>query len=404
MSVVAGKTVSTAEPSERTANSPWNGSMDPIAIRDEMPALENGVYCNWGAGGPSPRRVVEAGEAALEHHEYDAPRGDGMYAAALEGFEEARTAVADLLGAAPTEIALTESTTDGINRVASALSWDETDVVVRTDLEHAAGILPWQRLERERGIDVRVLETTAGRLDLEDVKAVASEATLFCVSSLTWSHGTRLPIADLVDVAHDEDALVLVDAVQEPGQVPVDVEEWGADFVVGAGHKWLCGPFGSGFLYVREGVESGLAPASIGYRSVQDATAAEYVYAPGAARFEVGTSSPTPYAGLREAIELIEAIGVERIERRIESLTNRFKAGVTDERLLSPREFESGLVTVTADDPEATVERLAEDEIVVRSLPYPEAVRVSLHAFNTEDDVDAVLEALEDEPSSGNRA
>jgi len=378
--------------------------MDPTAIRDEMPALETGVYCNWGAGGPSPRRVVEAGEAALEAHEYDAPTGDGMYAAALEGFEETRAAVADLLGASPTEIALTESTTDGINRVASAMSWDETDVVVRTDLEHAAGILPWQRLEREHGIDVRVLETAGGRLDLEAVKAVASEATLFCVSSVTWTHGTRLPIAELVEIAHEQGAQVLVDAVQSPGQLPVDVEEWGADFVVGAGHKWLCGPFGSGFLYVREGVESDLVPAAIGYRSVEDATAAEYAYAPGAGRFEVGTSSPTPYAGLRAAIELIEAVGIERIERRIESLTDRFKAGVADERLLSPREFESGLVTVTADDPEATVERLAGEGIVVRSLPYPDAVRISLHAFNTDGDVDTVLEALANESSAGNRA
>ncbi|QSW99946.1 aminotransferase class V-fold PLP-dependent enzyme [Haloterrigena alkaliphila] len=371
--------------------------MDPRDLRETMPALESSTYLNWGAGGPSPRRVVEAAESSLEYHEYEAPTAEGQYPAAFEAYDEARAAVAGLLGATPEEIALTESTTDGINRVAGALEWDDDDVVVRTDLEHSAGILPWQRLERERGIDVRVLETEDGRLDLEAVKAAASDATLFCVSSLTWTHGTRLPIAEIVDIAHEAGALVLVDAVQAPGQVPVDVREWGADFVVAAGHKWLLGPFGSGFLYAREGLERerDLVPAAIGYRSVVDENADEYRYAPGARRFEVATASPAPHAGLTEAIACLEEIGIEAIEARIETLTNRLKDGIADERLLSPRAFESGLVTIDVDDPEGTVERLSEEGIVVRSLPEPEAIRASVHAFNTREDVDRLLEALE---------
>jgi selenocysteine lyase/cysteine desulfurase len=371
--------------------------MDPTDVRETMPALESTVYCNWGAGGPSPRRVVEAAEATLEHHEYEAPTAEGMYPAAFEAYEDARTAVADLLGAAPNEVALTGSTTDGINRVAGAFDWDEDDVVVRTDLEHAAGVLPWQRLEREHGVEVRVLETAGGRLDLEDVKAAAADATLLCVSSLTWTHGTRLPIADVVGIAHDADAAVLVDAVQSPGQVPVDVREWGADFVAGAGHKWLLGPFGAGFLYVRDGAERDLAPAAIGYRSVEDATATDYRYAAGARRFEVGTASPALYAGLTEALALLEEVGIGVIRGRIERLTDRLKEGVPDDRLLSPREYESGLVTVDVDEPERTVERLADRGVVVRSLPEPDAVRVSVHAVNDADDVDALCDALDAE-------
>ncbi|WP_226004143.1 aminotransferase class V-fold PLP-dependent enzyme [Natrinema salinisoli] len=368
--------------------------MEPSELRETIPALESGVYCNWGAGGPSPRRVVEAAESTLEHHAYESPTAEGMYPAAFDVYDETREAVADLLGAAPSEIALTQSTTDGINRVAGAFDWDEDDVVLRTDLEHSAGILPWQRLEREHGVEVRVLETEGGRLDLADVKAAADAATLFCVSSLTWTHGTRLPIADVVEIAHDAGAAVLVDAVQAPGQVPVDVHEWSADFVVGAGHKWLLGPFGSGFLYVRDGVEADLVPAAIGYRSVEDENASDYRYAAGARRFEVATASPAPYAGLTEAIGVLEEIGIDAIRRRIEALTDRLKDGISDERLLSPRGYESGLVTIAADDPEETVERLAEQGIVVRPLPTPDAVRASIHAFNDRHDVDALLEAL----------
>jgi len=423
--------------------------MEPTDLRETMPALESSVYCNWGAGGPSPRRVVEAAESALEHHEYEAPAADGMYPAAFEGYDEARAAVAGLLGAEQSEIALTQSTTDGINRVAGALNWNEDDVVVRTDLEHSAGILPWQRLEREYGVEVRVLETSVAsetqradgdraeqsrgnsassrplddevfqdsadhssgqrpreeavdenrRLDggLEAVTAAAEDATLFCVSSLTWTHGTRLPIEAIVEAAHDAGALVLVDAVQSPGQVPVDVREWGADFVVAAGHKWLLAPFGAGFLFVRDGVEEDLVPAAIGYRSVEDANATDYRYAAGARRFEVGTASPAPHAGLTEAIAILEEIGIETIQRRIERLTDRLKEGVPDDRLLSPRSYESGLVTIAVDDPERTVERLADREIVVRSLPNPDAIRASIHAVNSRADVDALLEVLEAE-------
>ncbi|WP_408957232.1 aminotransferase class V-fold PLP-dependent enzyme [Natrinema sp. 74] len=368
--------------------------MEPSDLRATMPALESSVYCNWGAGGPSPRRVVEAAESALEHHEYEAPAAEGMYPATFDVYDEARAAVADLLGATPDEVALTQSTTDGINRVAGAFDWDANDVVVRTDLEHSAGVLPWQRLERDYGVDVRVLETDDGRLDLEAAKPALEDATLCCVSSLTWTHGTQLPIADLVEIAHDAGALVLVDAVQSPGQVPVDVREWGADFVVAAGHKWLLGPFGAGFLYVRDGVEQDRSPAAIGYRSVTDETADDYRYAAGARRFEVGTASPVPYAGLTEALATLEEIGIETIQRRIEALTDRLKDGLPDERLLSPRSYESGLVTIDVDDPESTVDRLADRGIVVRPLPKPDAIRASIHAYNSRADVDALLEAL----------
>ncbi|QSG03433.1 aminotransferase class V-fold PLP-dependent enzyme [Natranaeroarchaeum sulfidigenes] len=368
--------------------------MNYEALRAEIPALDHGLYFNTGAGGPSPRRVVDAVESALESHEYETPVSDGMYGPMGDRHESTKTAIADLLGASPDEIALTESTTDGINRVAGALDWDSEDVIVRTDLEHSSGILPWRKLERTRDVGVRVLETEAGRLDLDDVRAAAEDATLFVVSSITWTHGTRLPVSAIVDIAHDAGAMVLVDAVQSPGQTAVDVETWGADFVVGAAHKWLLGPFGAGFLYVRSGAERDLIPSAIGYRSVTEANAHDYEYEPGAGRFEVGTTSPALYAGLEAAIELHHELGVDAVEARIEGLTDYLKTELPDEHLLSPREFESGFVTIAREDPEADVERLAEHGIRVRDLPYPEALRVSVHVFNTREEINRLLEVL----------
>lgn len=368
--------------------------MDLRALRADVPALAETAYLNTGASGPSPRHVVDATSEFLEYHEYEAPTAEGMYAAAEDVYVETRAAVADLLGANPSEIALTQSTTDGINRVASAIDWDACDRIVRTDLEHAAGILPWERLADQHGVDVEVVETTDGRLDLDDVKEAIEGATLVNLSSISWNYGTRLPVEEVVDVAHDAGARVLVDAVQSPGQTSVDVREWGADFVAAAGHKWLLAPWGTGFLYVRDDVAHEFEPRQIGYRSVEEESATAYRYKPGAHRFEVGTTSPAPYVGLQAAIETLQGIGFETIEDRIHELTDYLTSRLGENRLLSPLTFESGLVTFEADDPESVVEHLAAQDVQIRSLPSPRAVRASVHAINTRKEIDALVEGL----------
>ena len=369
--------------------------MDPAELRASIPAVERCTYCNTGASGPSPRNVVGAATDCLEHHAFASPAEEGPYTYAFDALAAAREVAASHLGARPVDLAFTRSTADGINLVANAIDWQPGDVVVRTDLEHPAGTLPWDRLADTHDIEVRVLETEAGRLDMDSVKAAVDDARLLLLSSLTWSHGTQLPVADVVDICHDAGTRVLVDAVQSVGQHPVDVREWGADFVATAGHKWLLGVWGSGMLYADPDALDSLRQTRIGYRSVEKMGAADYAYHEGARRFEVGTTSPAPYVALAEAIETMESVGLDTVEVRVERLTDRLKAGLGD-RLLSPRGYESGLVTFEAADPEATVERLAEAGIVVRSLPHPEAVRASIHAFNTSEEVDRLLAVLDE--------
>ena len=361
-------------------------------LRADVPALGEAAYFNFGAHGPSSESVVEAASAFVADHEYGSGTTD-PYERAFETYETVRERVADFVGAEPDEIALTESTTDGITRIAGAINWKPGDVVVRTDLEHPAGVLPWKRLERE-GVEVRVVETEGGRIDREAYAEAVADARLVCFSAITWTHGTRLPVADLVEIADEAGAFTLVDAVQSPGQVVMDVSAWGADAVAAAGHKWLLGPWGAGFLYVDREAAADLAPRAVGYRSVEDPNGDEIAFKPGARRFEIGTTTPAAHAGLVEAIDAIDAVGLPAIEDRIASLTDRLKEGVPDDRLLSPREYESGLVTVDVDDPEVTVERLADEGIVVRSLPHPNGVRASVHAVSTEAEIDRLVDAL----------
>lgn len=367
--------------------------MNIDALRADIPALESCTYFNTGASGPSPRHVVSAATDFLERHAFEAPAGPGPYQIAWDTMGAARETVAAHLGAESHEIALTRSTADGITLVASAIDFQPGDVVVRTDLEHPAGWLPWERLADLRDVEVRVLETRDGRLDLADVKEAVADARLVTLSSLTWTHGTRLPVADVVDIAHDAGAQVLVDAVQSVGQHPVDVTEWGADFVVAAGHKWLLGIWGGGLLYVDDDAHDRLTQRRIGYRSVTDETEDGYEYRQGARRFEVGTTSPAPYVALATAIDTVESIGYDAIQSRVQRHTDRLKAGLGD-RLDSPVDYESGLVSFAAEDPEATVERLAEQGIVIRALPRPNTVRASVHAVNTTTEVEQLLDAL----------
>lgn len=370
--------------------------MTPEELRADIPATEAGVYLNTGASGPAPRRVVEAASDAVARHEFEAPLGEGAYPFAFDAFETARTVFAEFLGADPDEIALTQSTADGLARVASTLPLSAGDRVVHTDLEHSAGRLPWWYLERD-GVERRVLETSRGRLDHDRLAAAVADADLLCLNSITWSHGTRLPVREVVSVAHEADCRVLVDAVQSPGQTAVDLDAWGADFAVGASHKWLLGPWGAGWLYLNADRTASVDPPTASYRSVEDPSADEPRLKPSAARFEVGTTSPAPYLGAVEAVETLRAVGLDTVESRIERLTDRLKAGLGP-LCRSPEAYESGLVTFDppgGESPEAFVERAREAGVVVRSLPVPEACRASVHVFNDADDVDALLALLE---------
>jgi len=369
--------------------------MTPRELRADVPALGDAAYFNFGAHGPSPEYVVEAAGSFVADHEYGSATTD-PYERAFETYEAVRERIAAFVGAAPGEVALTESTSDGIARVAGAIDWEPGDVVVRTDLEHPAGVLPWRRLERE-GVEVRVVETEDGRVDRDEYAEAVADARLACFSAITWTHGTRLPVRDLVEIADDAGAFSLVDAVQSPGQVPMDVSEWGADAVAAAGHKWTLGPWGAGFLYVDHDAAANLAPRAVGYRSVADPEGDEIEFKPGAGRFEVGTTTAAAHVGLVEALDAVDAVGIDAIESRIADLTDRLKAGVPDDRLRSPEAHESGLVTVDVDDPEATVERLADEGVIVRSLPHPDGIRASVHAVSTEAEVDQLLDALDAE-------
>ncbi len=371
---------------------------DPDGLRDSIPALgpENGAYFNTGASGPSPRPVMDAMAEFHQEQKGRMPAGEWTYELGFGAYEASRKAVASHVGADPEEIALMGSTGDGLSAVAAALDLDSGDTIVRTDLEHPAGTLPWAALERRRNVEVRELKTEAGRIDLASFADRIGDADVVCFSSLSWNYGTRLPVQELADIASETGAFTLVDAVQEPGQGPLDFTSWGVDAVVASGHKWLLGPWGSGILYVNRDVVEELQPAQVTYRSVSGTAGcpSEYELATGAARFERGTSAPAPYVGLAAAIRVSDTIGPDVIRDRSLRLANRLVARLPEASVVSPLDPESGLVTVAVEEPDETVERLETDGLAIRSLTDPKAIRASVHAFNTEQEIDRLGDAI----------
>jgi selenocysteine lyase/cysteine desulfurase len=367
--------------------------MDPEALRADIPAVEETAYMNTGASGPSPRHVVDAATEFLERHEYEAHAAGEPYGLAWNTYEDVRERIADFIGTDAPNVALTNSTADGLSRLAASVDWEPGDVAVYTDLEHPAGVLPWERAADVVGIETRVLETERGRVDFDALNDAVADARVLCLSALSWNYGTTIPIERVVEAAHDHDTRVVVDAVQSPGQQPMPVEDWGADAVAAASHKWLLGIWGAGFLYVSDEFADALEPPRTSYRGVAEAGGSDYELHAGARQLEIGTTSLAPHVAATTAMDTIEAIGLDTVQARIERLTDRLKNGLGD-RLLSPREYESGLVTFAADDPDALVDRLGEAGIVVRSIPDPESVRASIHVFNTAADVDRLLDAL----------
>jgi selenocysteine lyase/cysteine desulfurase len=358
--------------------------MDAEQLRDAIPIVGEVTYLNTGASGPSPRQVREAMDEALGAHAE--AHTDDPYGYESEVADETRKTVAPLLNAPSERIALTSNTTDGINVVAGCFDWTDEDVVVTTELEHPAGIFPWQRLSDVRGVEVRTVPADNETLDRDAYKNAVQGATLVCFSSTSW-YGVYLPVSELVGIAHDAGAAVVVDAAQSVGVEDIDVDDWGAEYVAAPAHKWLLGPWGAGFLYVSED-----APwegqTRVGYKSAVSPNESTTLR-DDAGRFEVSTSSPAVLAGTRAAVETVRSVGVDVIEERVTRLTDRLEQRLGDRHVSTG----GGLVRFTDPTPDDTVARLKDEDVVVRALPDGN-LRASVHVFNTAEDLDRLAEAL----------
>ena len=379
-------------------------------IRQAMPVTQEKVYLNTGTSGPLSSVTIETLNKE-NARELVAGRADSEGFARLgEAKLALRQAFAALSGASPAEIALTHHTTEGMNIALHGLDFQAGDEVISTTLDHQGGLLPLYVLRQRKGIVVKMVDLMGIKSDAEIVArleaAVTPRTRLILFSHVAWNTGQRLPMAQIAAMARQHHALTLVDAAQSTGAIPLNLPASGVDFYAMPGQKWLCGPEGTGALYIRRERLSMVQQTFIGYASLENSSLYDYdgafFAAPGARRFEVGTVyRPAVHAMAANLRWLSESVGWEFIFERIAGLSQyTFQAlnALPGVKVITPEGGQSGLITFNLEgyDPARVMVKLGQENIVVRFLPHPYALRVSTGFYNTQNDVDRFIGALEE--------
>lgn len=354
-------------------------------LRAEFPILERLAYLNAGSNGPVPARGVEAAAAALRTQLHEGRGGAAFFEAVTDTGDELRRRVAGLLACSPGELALTASTTDGVNAALIALDLGEGDEVLTSDEEHPGLLAPLAVARERRGVRVRV----APFAQLAD--AIGAETRLVACSHVSWVNGQVVDAPALAAA----NAPVLLDGAQGLGAVPVAVAELGCDFYAATGQKWLCGPNGLGYLYVRGELLPGLLPAWPGYMSLENPQhPLGLELREEARRFDMAAPAPHQYAWALAALDVLEAPGLDRVQAAAAEAAERLAAELAERGLaLAPR-GRSTLVSWEDPDPPAAAERLLERRIAVRHLPETPYVRASVGGWTSEGDLERLLAAL----------
>jgi L-cysteine/cystine lyase len=357
--------------------------VDASDLRAEFPVLEGQAYLNSGTCGPLPHAAVRASLELLDRGAADG-RAKDYVDTMLALRDRLRAAYAGVLGAEVADVALTTCTSDGVVRVLAGLDLDPGDEVLTAPDEHPGLLGPLTTLRDRRGVDIRAVPFAA----LAD--AVGPRTKLVACSHVSWITGSVRPegLAAL-------DVPVLLDGAQGVGAVGVEVDSLGCDFYAGSGQKWMCGPIGSGMLWVAPGWRDRLAPVGATYLNLADASgglAAELQ--PDARRYDAPGMGAETLAAALAAHDVLAAHGWPAVHERAASLAARLAESLADQgRTVAPR-GETTLVSFEDPDPEATRDRLADDGIVVRHLPGTPYVRASVGAWNDEGDLERLLAAL----------
>jgi selenocysteine lyase/cysteine desulfurase len=357
------------------------GPADARSFRAQFPVFERLSYLNAGTTGPVPRRAADAVHRRIDLEAGEGRCGRPYFDSLMELAGRLRAAYAEVLGCEPSSVALTGSTTDGVNTVLSGLDLRPGEEILTTDEEHPGLLAPLGRARRRYGVSARVVPFA------ELAGAVAPSTRLVACSHVSWVSGR---VAD-TDALAATGVPVLLDAAQALGAVPVDVRALGCDFYAASGQKWLCGPEGSGCLYVRpERLEELLIPWP-GYGSLADPqNALELDPAEGAPRLDHGFPTGMRSIWALASLELFAETGWAWIHDRAASLAAWLAGRLAESGLRVWPRGRSTLVSWEAEDPAAEVERLGRHGFVVRSIPQFGLVRASVGGWSSEEELEGL--------------
>ena len=390
------------------------------AYRKDFPLLtaQDIAYLDNAATAQRPQCVLDA--VRRFYCEQNANPLRGLYPlsiAATDAYENAREAVRRFLNAkSAAEIVFTRNTTEGLNLAAYSYGLSHIkagDEVVVSILEHHSDLLPWQMVCRQTGASLKFLDCEPdGSLDLNKAEALITDRTkLVAVTHVSNVVGRVNPIRQLADMAHKHGAVMVVDGAQSTPHIPVDVQALDADFLAFSGHK-VYGPMGIGVLYGRRALLEEMPPFLTGGEMIESVSREGAVFAELPHKFEAGTVNAAGAAGLHAAINYVQSVGFDAMHRQELALTARTLAGMADMPHIhvigSDRpEEHNGIVTFTVEGvhPHDVSEILACDGVDVRAghhcaqpllqhLGLSATVRASFAFYNTENEVDRLLQSL----------
>jgi cysteine desulfurase / selenocysteine lyase len=375
--------------------------MNPLIDSAEYAALSSCIYLNQASLGLIPRASLEASTRFLTEV---AQHGNLHLTdqAEAEILSTLRTAAAGLLGAPPASVAVVGGASEGLGQLAGLLS-DPGGEVILVPSDFPSVTYPWLAAHQRFGMRIRwVPDDPARDLTLALAEAITERTTVVCVSAVQFATGTQVDVAALVARARSAGARVVVDVTQMAGAAPVTMSEWGADALVCSGYKWLSAPGGVALLAVTEDLAAFIPPLVgwMGKSAPFDFTPQELSLAPDARRFQLSTISYSAAAGLTASIKLLTGIGLTSIRDHASRLAadlveQAAPLGWTPYRPLADRSASRHIVSLrhpTASAEEVQAKLATEHGIITSSRGG--GIRVSLHAYNSTDDVRTLSQAL----------
>ena len=369
-------------------------------VRQQFPLTHERTYLNSAGLGPSPRVVLDTYYDAALRLATICETGHGER-------HQVHEKAAALLGCDVDEIAITRSTTEGMNIIARGLPLRKGDEVLMTTHEHPGGAIPFLALSKDIGIKVRLFEP--GKNDAENLQVIEDNLTkrtrVLMISHIPCTTGLVFPVKEIAELCYQLDILVFYDGAHPPGQIPVNLHDIGCDFYATSGHKWLLGPIGTGLLYIRKEMFDVWKPTYVGaYSSSKyDLDTLTLEYKREANLTEWGTRNTPLVLALGAAIDFINAIGIERIAARGAALAAHLKQGLSqipNLEILTPMEPEYSASMVTFRHKSIAHKEiynaLSERNFRIRSVGEHNlnAIRVSTHIYTSFEEVDRFLEAV----------
>jgi cysteine desulfurase/selenocysteine lyase len=386
-----------------------NDVLDLARIRADTPGCAHVAHFNNAGAALQPRPVLDT----IRHH-LDAEALTGGYEAAdaaMDRLTGTYASLARLIGADPGEIAITQNATRAWDMAFYGIDLRPGDRVLTSASEYGSNAIALLHAARSRGIKVEVIpDDEHGQVSVDALAAtLGPDVRLVAVNHVPTHDGLVNPVAEIGRLTRAAGALYLVDAVQSVGQLTVDVDEIGCDLLSATGRKFLRGPRGIGFLYVRRAAMDRIAPAFLDDRSAEWTGPDSYELSDDARRFESYERSAALQLGLGAAADYALAIGLEAIELRVAALATLLRAALAEVPGVTVRDRgarRSGIVTFTREGHDAAgiVAALARQKINVRlseqtyrydeGVTPPPRVRASVHYYNTEEEIARLVDAL----------